>query len=104
MAMIVGSVTVNDNGTHAGTGGAYAVFLAMLVQIPLPDPGSPPAGFTSDMVLVVRVATMRALAQQSMAMASLIDYIKANGDVVVPIDSFGMGIPSLQVTLAGRIG
>jgi hypothetical protein len=103
MAMIQGSVTVNDNNTYMGTGAALVIFEAMLALIVLPDPNNPPVGFTSEQILSLVVASKRELAKQAVATASLINYINANGDVRVPANSFGVGVPTSTVVLSGAI-
>lgn len=101
MAMTAGSVTVNDDESHAGTGLALEIYLADKATLTLPavptvglivSPYSTdrPSNSTDvDLVKAQRVAALREAARRATAYAVTVTYIQNNGVARVTSESLG---------------
>lgn len=96
MAMIVGTVTVNSDGTWSGTGMALALMNGiqpwMLAQVPGP-PYGPPVTASLTHGMSVQAAAM------ALALAPMVTYIQSNAVAVAAPNSLASGVPTGTVNL-----
>jgi hypothetical protein len=96
MGMSVGSVTVDQtDGTWVGSGASLAL---MNVIQPLLV-AQLPAGYST----AVLVGISNGAAVIAEGAAALVTYIQTNGQLVIPANAFGSGIPASTTTLSSAI-
>jgi hypothetical protein len=103
MAMSVGSVTINADGSYSASDAAKAIMDALDVQFPPPSSVAP-AGidqslWTNTIRPSILVGTRQFNAKISIGIAALITYVQTNADVRIPNTSAADGLQTLPAII-----